>query len=167
LKNIKSQIETILFIAAKPISLKKIAESLDISESDVSALIDDLQKEYNVEKKGFRIVRAEKQIELVSAPENESIVKKFFQKETEADLSKASLETLSVVAYKGPVSRSQIEEERGVNSIITLRNLMIRGLIERSGKNKEGEYLYKITSDLLKRFGIERQANLPEYKLWS
>ncbi len=167
MKNIKSQIETILFIAAKPISLKKIAEFLDISENDAGILVDELQKEYNAEKKGFRIVRAGKQIELVSAPENESVVKKFFQKEVETDLSKASLETLAVVAYKGPISRSQIEEERGVNSIITLRSLMMRGLIDKGWKNKEGLDLYKITTDLLKKFGVERQADLPEHKLWN
>jgi len=147
-------------------SLKRIAESLNAPENDVSALIDELQKEYKDNKKGFRIVRVGKQIELVSAPENENIVKKFFQKEVEADLSKASLETLAVVAYKGPISRSQIEEERGVNSIITLRSLMMRGLIEKSGKDKNGAYFYKITPDLLKRFGIERRADLPEYKSW-
>jgi len=166
LKNIKSQVETLLFIAAKPISLKKIAEFFNFSENDISVLIDELQKEYHDNKKGFRVVRVGKQIELVSAPENENIIKKFFQKEVEADLSKASLETLAVVAYKGPISRSQIEEERGVNSIITLRNLMMRGLIEQSGKDKDGAYFYKITPDLLKRFGIERQADLPEYKSW-
>ncbi len=165
--NIKSQIETLLFIAAKPISLKKIVEFLDVSEKDVDVIIDDLQKAYKTEKRGFRVVRSGKQIELVSAPENKDVVRKFFQKETEAELSKASLETLAVVAYKGPVSRSQIEEDRGVNSIITLRNLMIRGLIEKTGNNKEGLELFRITADLLKKFGVERQADLPDYKLWN
>jgi segregation and condensation protein B len=80
-------------------------------------------------------------------------------------LSKAALEVLSIVAYKGPISRAEIESIRGVNCSFTLRSLMMRGLLERIDNPKDGRgYLYKISFEFMKKLGIESIDKLPDYK---
>jgi len=162
---LKSRIETILFTTAKPVAIKKLSQILGASEDEISKRVEQMKEEYKSSGCGFRIVSDGKFVEFASAPENEKVATDFFKIETQGELSKAALETLAVVAYKSPVSKTDIEEIRGVNCSFSLRNLMIRGLIEKNNKN--GINYYKITLDLLKKFGIEKVEDLPEYKIWN
>jgi segregation and condensation protein B len=80
-------------------------------------------------------------------------------------LSKAALEVLSIIAYKGPISRAEIESIRGVNCSFTLRSLMMKGLLERIDNPKDGRgYLYKISFEFMKKLGIENIDKLPDYQ---
>ena len=81
------------------------------------------------------------------------------------NLTPAALETLALVSYVGPVSRSEIEYIRGVNTAFTLRNLLIKGLVQRSSDPKRGNvYLYKPSLDLLKFLGLPKIEDLPDYE---
>jgi segregation and condensation protein B len=84
--------------------------------------------------------------------------------ELNADLSRSSLETLSIIAYKGPVTRSQIEAIRGVNCSYVLRSLLMRGLIERKEASDIRGYIYEISFDFLKKMGISSAKNLPDWE---
>jgi len=92
-------------------------------------------------------------------------VHKLVKNDLEEDLSRATLEVLAVVAYRGPISRAQIEEVRGVNCSFTLRNLLMRGLVERvENPNDSRSYLYKISFDFLKHLGLGNVKELPNYE---
>jgi len=159
---LKSKIETILFISAKPVSFKKIAEILGVDNNAVKEVVEQLQNEYNKDSRGFRIIFNENEAEMVSAPENKNIVEKMQKTEIQGELSRAAMEVLAIVAYKGPISKFQAEEIRGVNCSYTFRNLLMRGLIEKAGKDKDGSVLYKISLDLLKKFGVEKIKSLKD-----
>jgi segregation and condensation protein B len=88
--------------------------------------------------------------------------------ELQDSLSNAAMEVVSIVAYRGPVSKTEIEAIRGVNCAYTLRNLLLRGLIERSDNpNDSRGYVYSISFDFLKKLGIEDVKKLPEYGILS
>ncbi|MCK4891205.1 MAG: SMC-Scp complex subunit ScpB, partial [Candidatus Pacebacteria bacterium] len=114
---------------------------------------------------GLRILIKDGKIQMVTAEENSEFVEKFLKADIEGELSRAALEVLSVVAYRGPIARSEIEEIRGVNCSFTLRHLMIRGLIERINNPKDARaYLYRISFDFLKKLGVEKVEDLPKFK---
>ena len=102
---------------------------------------------------------------LGTSPENHDLIEKLKKDELSKDIGKAGLETLSIVLYRGPVRKSEIDYIRGVNSGSILRNLMIRGLIERKSDEKDQRsFLYVPTFDLLSFLGISELNELPEYE---
>lgn len=162
--NHKSIIESLLFVSGEPVALKNIARLLDISADEVEKSVEDLSKEYK-ENRGLKILNKDGEVQLVTSPENSEFVAKFMKRDMEQDLSRAALETLSIIAYRGPISRPAIEEIRGVNSSFSLRNLLLRGLIERVDNQKDKRsFLYKISFDFLKLLGVQKNEDLPDYE---
>lgn len=160
--NLKSIIESLLFVSGEPIKIKKLAKLCNKAIPEVENAIMGLQNEYR--RRGLRILKKDKKAQMVTAPEAASYTQKLIKNELQEDLSRASLETLAVIAYRGPISRVKIEDIRGVNSSFILRKLLIRGLVERVTNPKNTRsYLYRISFDFLKRLGIERTEDLPEY----
>lgn len=144
--------------------MKKIARLLDISHEEVKKSVAELREEYR-EKRGLRILEKDDKAQIVTAPENAAFVAQFIKSEFAQGLSRPALETLSIVAYRGPISHAAIEELRGVNSSFTLRSILLRGLVERVENPKDKRsYLYRISFDFLKTLGIERVENLPNYE---
>ena len=98
-------------------------------------------------------------------PANAQYIEDLIKNEFSQELSRSSLETLAVIAYKGPINRFEVEYLRGVNSSFTIRNLLMRGLIERIENPKDARsYLYRITFDLLKHFGLTHMEQLPKFE---
>lgn len=162
---LKSIIESVLFVSGAPISIKKISKIIKVKNSEIEKAVEALSDNYKEENRGICILRKEDKIQLVSTPSNSEYVGKFTKSNLQEDLSPASLETLAVVSYRGPITRFGIEEIRGVNSSFILRNLLIRGLIERTeNPNDTRSYLYKISFDFLKKLGIEKIEDLPDYE---
>ncbi len=162
---IKSIIESLLLASGDPLELKKISkiikEPLEKIEKNVEALIE----KYNQENGGLQIIEQNQRIQLVSNPDNFVYLKKLIKVDTESQLTSAAQETLAIVAYRGPLSRAEIDLIRGVNSSFILRNLMVRGLVERvSRKNKIRGYLYQVTLGFLKQMGISKIEDLPDYE---
>ena len=160
--NLEIQLESILFLKGEPVSVKWLAEITGKNEEEIKISLDILSK--NLENRGVRLVRNGNNIVLATAPESSEIVKKNAELETNSDLSKASLETLAIVIYKGMASRAEVNYVRGVNSSFILRNLLIRGLVEREVKRGEDKsFVYKPSLNLLQNLGIKSREELPDF----
>jgi len=163
MSNLKSQIESLLFISNQPFTIKKLVELTKAEKSSVNEAMNQLIAEYNQQGRGVAIQKIDDKVQLVTAAENAKLVKDFIKAETTGELSRAALETLTIVAYRGPVSRAELEQIRGVNCAIILRNLLIRGLVESTQDKSKMQVSYNITFDFLKFLGLKAQSELPDY----
>lgn len=161
--SLKSKIESILFISIRPLSSAKIAELVGGEKEEVKKELDNLFAEYNQKDKGMNLQKIGSNYQMVSNAENGKLISEFLKEEVTGELTPASLETLTVVAYRGPITKTELEMIRGVNCSIILRNLMIRGLIEEIEDKKNMVQKYQITFDFLKHLGISEPAQLPDY----
>lgn len=159
----KHIIESILFSIGEPISIEKLAKTLEKNKDLVRKTIEDLENDYKKENRGLRIVAKDQKVQLVSSPENSHYIEKLIKDELQEDLTPASLEVLAIIAYKGPITRAEIEEIRGVNSSFTLRNLLIRGLVERKGHPEDARaYIYEVSFNFLRKLGLGSIEELPK-----
>lgn len=163
--NIESMLESLLFVSGEPMSFKKLAKIIPQKEEDLKLSAESLAKKYSEKNGGLRILIKDDKIQMTTAGENSEFVETFLKADIEGELSKAALEVLSIVAYRGPIARSEIENIRGVNCSFTLRHLLIRGLIEKINNPKDARaYLYRISFDFLKNLGVEKVEDLPKYE---
>ena len=164
MNDIHAKIEAALFVANSPISVAKLASIIAEEEPVINNAILFLKEKYNSPSSGIHIIEHEGGIQLATKPDSAHIVAQLVKTETHENLTPATLETLSFIAYLGPISKSLLEYIRGVNSSFTLRNLMIRGLIERiPHPQKSNTYLYRPTSDLIRHLGIKSKEELPDF----
>lgn len=162
--SLKSKIESILFISTRPLTIKKLVELLGSDEEKIKIAISELFSDYeNRKDSGLQINRIGKQYQLSTVPDNQKIVKDFVREELTGELTRPQLETLTVIAYRGPISKEELEQIRGVNCSLILRNLMIRGLIESEDDKKSMKTYYFITFDFLRFLGLREISQLPEY----
>lgn len=160
----KYLIESLLFASGHPQSYKKLEEVLGIAVSDIEILLKELAQDYENSKRGLRLVFLENKVQLVAAPNSVDIIKNLVKSDFEEDLSPAALEILAIIAYKGSLSRAEIENLRGVNCSFILQSLSIRGLIERKNNPADGRsYVYNVTFDFLKHLGLTKLEELPNY----
>jgi len=161
---LRSIIESLLFVSGQPIKISKLIDIIGAKEVVVVSAIESLANFYSENSSGLMILRKNDEIQLVSSSDNREFVERLVKNELEGPLSAAALEVLSIIAYRGPVFKSEIEVIRGVNCAYTLRNLTIRGLIERKNNPKDLRgYVYVISFDFLKKLGVEKVENLPDY----
>lgn len=165
LENKRASLEALLFIHGEPVPYKKIGTVLGIPPDELPGFIEEYKKELESSGRGLQLVSDKEKAQLATKPEFNKILEDFVKEEITEDLTPASLEALSVIAYLGPISRAKLEYLRGVNSIVILRSLMIRGLVERfPDPEHPSGFLYQTTFDLMKHLGIKDKADLPEYK---
>ncbi len=158
-----AQIEAILFFKGEPMALKKLAEILAVHEDTLGEAIGILEEKLT--GRGLTLIKNDGEIMLGTAKEASEIIETIKKDELSRDLGKAGVETLSIILYQGPISRPDIDYIRGVNSSFILRNLMVRGLVERvSNPNDSRGFLYKPTFDLLSHLGISSIEELPEFE---
>jgi segregation and condensation protein B len=160
--NLEQKIEAILFFKGEPISRKRLSESLEVGVIEINEALEKLKE--NLKDRGLVLQEKEDEVILGTHPELSGIIEKLQKEELNKDLSKASLETLSIILYKNGVSRPLIDYIRGVNSSFTLRALSIRGLIEKSiDKEDNRRFIYKPTFELLSFMGVKKVEELPNY----
>lgn len=163
--NLKSIIESLIFISGKPIKISKLARICKSNIDSVTNIVYSLSNEYKKNNRGIRILIKKDSVQMVSAPENANWTRKLITDELTEDLSPASLETLAIIAYRGPISRASIEAIRGVNCVYILRSLLIRGLIDKKRSEKDARMsIYEVSFDFLKHLGIENVKDLPNYE---
>lgn len=163
MEHLKQQIEGILFLYGEPISVKKLAAIIGASNADVLAVLENLKHE--CESRGIRLILKDDEWQMVTAPELSKLLLELIKSEYSENLSRAALEVLSIVAYKGPIIRAEVEFIRGVNSVYSLRNLLMRGLIEKKDNPKDGRsHIYTVTFDFLRYFGFTDIKDLPQYE---
>ena len=171
--NLESKIEAILFWKGEPMSRKKIAEVLSsfakasdgqgkLGQVEIDEAIEKLKN--NLKDRGVVLIENGEEFALGTAPELSDLIENLQKEELNKELSKASLETLSIVLYKNGANRAEIDYIRGVNSSFTLRALSVRGLVEKILDPKDNRrYIYKPSFELLSFMGIKSVAELPEY----
>ncbi len=156
-----SIIESLLFVSGEPISIRRLAHVLDWSTGEVRSA---LQLTANaMVHRGIRLQLDGDQVQLVTAPENAEFVRRFLGLQRSAQLSRPALETLSIVAYRQPVTRGEIEEIRGVAADRVLAGLVSRGLVEERGRRRTpGRPIqYGTTFAFLEAFGLSGLQDLP------
>ena len=159
------ELEALLFIHGEPLTFKKMKVIIDVKEEDAEFLLSEFTKKLNEEGRGLALLRDEEKIQLVTRPEFNKVLESFVKEELADDLTPASMESLAVIAYFGPISRSRIEYLRGVNSSFILRSLLLRGLVERfPDPERSNAFLYRATFDLLKHLGIKSKEDMPDYE---
>ena len=157
------RVEAILFYLAEPVSVNFLVKLLEVSKKEAIEAIGELGM--SLQKRGMRAIYHDDEVTLVTAPEYSELIEKIIKEERERDLGTAGIETLSIIAYKGPVSKKEIEYIRGVNSQYALRNLLLRGLVEKKVSPSDSRMIvYSITADTLRYLGLSHISDLPEYE---
>lgn len=167
---LKSKIESLLFISAKPLTVNQLADLLEADrpagqagKKEIIKLADELARDYENNQAGTRIISDGVKYQMVSSPANVKIIQEFIKDEITGELSRPSLEALTIIAYRGPVSKIDLDRIRGVNCALILRNLLLRGLIEgKSDKKKKATY-YTATFDFIRFLGLNNIKDLPDY----
>jgi len=160
----KRIIEALLFVSEKPLTVVEIKRVLDgMEEEKIKEMIGELRLDYEKQERSFTIAELAGGYQIITKPEFAPWVGKLFKKD-ESKLSNPSLETLAIIAYKQPLTRSEIERIRGVNVDGVLKTLLDKGLIKiRGRKDAPGRPIaYGTTSEFLKRFGLGGLEQLPK-----
>lgn len=158
-------LEALLFVHGEPLAFKKIAAILKISAEEVAPIIAAFKERLESSERGLALVGNQNSVQLVTKPALAPVIRDFVKQELTEDLTPASLEALSLIAYLGPLPRARLDYLRGVNSSFILRNLMMRGLVERDpDPERPAVMLYRATIDLWKHLGVDGQDRLPEYE---
>jgi segregation and condensation protein B len=163
LEQLRSVIESLLFVAGRPLELTELRKLLPLEQARLREAVASLAEECEREGRGIRVQRMGDAVQFVSAPENARFVAALLGLPTQVKLTTAALETLAVVAYRQPVTRSQIEFIRGVNSDRALASLVQYGLVIDVGRAATvgRPTLFGTTSEFLQQFGLSSLEALP------
>ena len=154
-------LEALLFAYGEPLSVKKLAKLANKSADEVTAALHNVKK--SLSERGLRLISRAGEWQLVTAPKLADHIEKLVKSELREEITPASLEVLAVIAYRGGANRAVIESIRGVNSSHILRNLMLRGLVERETNDKRLTS-YRVTLATLRKLGLERLEDLPKFR---
>jgi segregation and condensation protein B len=159
-----ARVEAALFVSESAVSAKRLAQLVALADSgEAIRIIDQLNAAYDRDRSAFRIERAANGYRLLTRPDYSRWLGRIHQRPNEAKLSPTALETLTVVAYRQPITRADIEAIRGVHCTDILKQLMERGLVRIAGEdNSLGRpYLYETTRTFLELFGLQTLDDLP------
>lgn len=162
--NLISQVESILFVASKPLTVKKIIKAVGVSGKEVSEALAALAAKYNQPDSGVVILQNNNEWQMVSNPENRDMAEKFLKAEVSGELTRPQLETLTVISYCGPITKPELEQIRGVNCSLILRNLMLRDLVKESEDHQNLLPTYEVTMKYLRHLNIKNVKELPDYE---
>lgn len=164
LTTLMSKMEALLFVVGdEGLTAKQLAEILNLEITDVEAIISELETNYKSDERGITIKKLAGTYQLATKPEVADAIQKLVQNPNSHVLSNASLEVLAIIAYKQPITRTEIEDLRGVKSERPIQTLLSRGLIQEVGR-AEGTgraILYGTTKEFLNYFGLTELADLP------
>lgn len=163
-KTMKSALETMMFMWGEPLEVRDAAEVLEADKKEVRELFRELRSEYEQEGRGIRIQEADDAFRFVTLADNDIFLKKLCTPVRVRRLSQAALEVLAIIAYRQPVTRSEIDSIRGIKSERVIDGLIDKGLVEVKGRS-EGigrPLLYVTTKEFLTKFGFASLRDLPE-----
>lgn len=158
-----SQIEALMLVANRAVSLKELSAILEEKLNVIEGYLQELSKEYETNDRGFRLIKTGTNYQLVSAGKHAELLKKFLKTENTSELSQPSLEALTVIAYRAPVTKIELERIRGVNCSLIIRNLLIRGLIEENFDRQKNENYYQLSLEFIRYLNINRVEELPDF----
>ena len=163
LKDLESAIESILFASGEPVPAQRIGAVLGVDTDTVFDVAEKLKDSYSFERRGIRLVRLDKSLQLCSAPENAEYVRRALETRKPPQLSQSAMEVLAIVAYYQPATKAYVEQVRGVDSSYTIGVLLDKGLIEACGRLAVPgrPVLYATTKNFLRAFSLESIDELP------
>lgn len=161
-----AKIEALLFYKGEAMKVRELTKLLanekDSDEDSIENALEELKEKLSL--RGVQLIRKEDEVMLATSAEMSDLIEQIRKEELTKDIGKAGAETLAIVLYKGPITRAEIDYIRGVNSTFILRNLLIRGLVEKvSNPKDQRSFLYKTTLELLSFLGIKSIEELPEF----
>lgn len=156
-------IEAIMFAYGDPISIEKLSEASGIDEETAVKLVDHLERQYNVRESGLTILRINNGFQIAARREFSDNIKKALETKRQQPLSQAAMEVLAIIAYNQPVTKSFVEQVRGIDSSSVVNSLCERGLLEEAGRlDLPGRPIsYRTTDTFLRCFGLSRIEELP------
>ncbi|MGA2774660.1 MAG: SMC-Scp complex subunit ScpB [Candidatus Omnitrophota bacterium] len=163
--NTKSVIEALLLASEKPLTLEQIRKILDnLDAPEIRSLIDELKSEYEQQGRGMRIIEVAGGWQMITYAGFASFLKKMFKDRQVEKLSRPALETLAIIAYKQPLTRSEIEDLRNVNVDGVMKNLTDKNLVRICGRKKipGRPFVYGTTKEFLLHFGLNSLGDLPK-----
>lgn len=152
-------VEGLLFYKATPQKISTMKKLFAVDDTQWNEAMERLR--IRLAHGATRIIETEKELQLVSAPELGEFIESLRKSELKSDIGKAGAETLAIILYREPISRAEIDRIRGVNSSFILRNLLVKGLIERQASGNS--YEFRITPALLQQLGITTKQSLPRF----
>lgn len=158
------QIESLLFATPRPMTIRKLAELTKGKPEDVKLAIQELAIKCNVDTSGINIVQHGETVQMVTSPLESKLITQFLKEEQAGELTRPALETLTIIAYRGPISKIQLDTIRGVNCALILRNLMIKGLVEAKSHKEKLQTSYQVTLDFVRFLGLHHISELPDYQ---
>lgn len=171
--SLESQIEAVLFWKGEQMSIKELVKFFGVKSAEIEAAISALETSLKTGSasdgggRGLTLVRNgtgnEQEVMLYTAPAASELIQRLTKEELSRDVSKAGVEVLSLILYRGPIAKREIDYIRGVNSGFILRNLMVRGLIERADTKDARSFIYQPTFELLAKLGVSRKEDLPDF----
>lgn len=161
---VAAAIESILFVSGRPLEYGELRRLLDIEDEALNEGLETLAGQLDRQERGIRLQRLGMQVQLVTAPENARYIAALLGLPMTAKLTNAALETLSVIAYRQPITRAQIEAVRGVNSDRALLSLIQHGLVAEIGRAQTvgRPALFATTPEFLQQFGLTSLDQLPQ-----
>jgi segregation and condensation protein B len=160
---LRSQVESILFVSSKPMSIKELAKLCNRSKDEIEVVLEDLKNKYNNPETGINILMTDREVQMVSSPKHKELIEALVREEVTRELTQPQLEALTIISYRGPITKLELEQIRGVNCSLILRNLIIKGLVEVEEDKIIENNKYRITTKLLKHLGINSVEELPDY----
>ncbi|KKW33319.1 MAG: Segregation and condensation protein B [Candidatus Uhrbacteria bacterium GW2011_GWA2_53_10] len=162
---ISSEVEAILFATAKPLPIYALAKAFGGSSDDLRKIITELKARYNTKDSGIHLVDHEGKVQFVTNPDLQEAVASFTKQELEGELTRPQLETLTIIAYRGPITKPEIEQIRGVNCSLILRHLMVRGLIDERDDAERLQPVYTLSMDMVRHLGLHAVEELPDFEV--
>jgi len=160
--NLTKTIEALLFVSSKPLKVSYISKFLQVFEDEVNKSLEELKQL----RKGTGIVllQTDSTVQLATNPDLAETITRFLTQDLRENLTEAQLEVLTIIAYKKLISKAEIEAIRGVNSQYALRQLLMRGLVEKSASKTDQRAInYEVTTEFLQHLGINNLEELPNY----
>lgn len=158
------KLESLLFVAARSLSLNELAKILKLKKEEIKEALNYLQEDYKNNQRGLNLITSGDKYQLTTSPLNSKEVAKLLEDEISGELTRPSLEALTIIAYKGPVTKLEIEKIRGVNCSLIIRNLLLRGLIEEKFDKVKQDNYYIASLDFIRHLGINSCLDLPDYE---
>lgn len=162
---IKNIIEAIMFAYSEPISIKDLNNAIneELSSKEIEIMLNSLIEEYKENNRGIQIIKLQDKYQMCTNKDYAEFVKNILEPKRKKTLSQATLETLTIIAYKQPVTKVEIEEIRGVKSDKVIQTLLENDLIYEAGRlDRIGKpIIYKTTNEFLKLLNIEKLEDLP------
>lgn len=159
-------LEAVLFVSGEPLSFARIEKTLDVTATELGLLLEALREKLaHDDATGLQVIVHNKSVSLATKSLHAGLIEQLTKAALQENLSRAALEVLAIIAYRAPIARVEIEAIRGVNCSFTLRNLLLRDLIERIGNPTDSRgYLYQPTFKFLQSLGLSSIGELPDFE---